>query len=121
MSVSKTSPLRHLAIAAAAALVVGCASAPQNTSSHSAVAQTPASVAKLVNTADFLQKAQDEGWAPQVRNGHVLYCKDVTPVDSRLPERQCLDKNGVTQMMLAEEQQREQMQRAAANAGSSGG
>jgi hypothetical protein len=110
-----SSPLRHLVMAAVAAILTGCASAPQNASPQATpTAGTPESAAKLVDTADFIKKAQDEGWRPEISNGEVLYCKDETPISSRLPERTCLNKVGVEQMMLAEERQREQMQRPGA-------
>jgi hypothetical protein len=113
-----STPLCCLAVAA---IVTGCASTPQNASSQAtststaapstaASAESPASTSKLVETADLTIKAQDEGWAPEVRNGEVIYCKDETPVDSRLPKRTCLNKVGLQQLMLAEEHQREQMQ-----------
>jgi hypothetical protein len=115
-------PLFYLAIASMAAMAAGCAGTPQHSSaqnsssstaapSAAAITETPASTSELVETADFAKKAQDEGWAPEVRRGQVLYCKDETPVGSRLPERSCLNKAGVEQMMLAEERQRESMQK----------
>lgn len=102
-------PLFYLAIASMAALAAGCASSPQPAAS-SAAANTPASASELVNMADFSKKAQDEGWAPEVRRGQVLYCKDETPIGSRLREKTCLNRVGVEQMMLAEERQRRNMQ-----------
>ena len=75
------------------------------------MAETPASVAQLADTADFTKKAQDQGWEPEVRNGQVLYCKNETPIGTLLPQKTCLNKVGVAQMMLAEEQQRQNLQR----------
>jgi hypothetical protein len=122
------SPLSCLAIAAIVTVVAGCAGSPQPSSpapssanaTPAASAETPASVSNLVDTADFTKKAQDEGWRPEVRDGQVVYCKDESPLGSRLPELTCLNKTSVAQMMLAEERQREAMQRAAAAAGQSG-
>lgn len=91
-----------------AVLAAGCAS------SSKPQANTPASVSELVNTANFTKKAQDEGWQPEVRNGQVLYCMDETPVDSRFPEKTCLDETSLKQRMLAEEHQRQAMQQPAA-------
>jgi len=104
------------------AIVTGCAGTPPSASPQatSAAVESPASASQLVDTADFAKKAQDEGWVPQVRDGNVVYCKDESPIGSRLPEKTCLDKVAVQQMMLAEEQQRENMQRAAAAAGMNG-
>jgi hypothetical protein len=107
------SPLCYLAAAAAAALLAGCAGTPQNPSSQAAPAEeSPASASKMVDTADFTKRAQDDGWRPEVRNGQVLYCKDEAPLGSRLPEMTCLNKTGVEQMMLAEDRQRQQLQRS---------
>jgi hypothetical protein len=130
-SLRLSSPLRYLAIAAVAAIAPGCAGTPQPASapaspsataapSTAAGAESPASASKLVRTADFTTQAAQDGWHPHVQNGEIIYCKTEMPVNSRLPTRTCLDKVGVEQMMLAEEHQREAMQRPAANAGSSG-
>jgi hypothetical protein len=71
-------PFRYLgAMAALAALITGCASTPPPTAS---AAGSPATAAELRDLGDFTKKAQDEGWAPQVRGGRVLYCIDETPV-----------------------------------------
>jgi hypothetical protein len=105
-----SSPLCYLAMAAVAAILTGCASSPQATSASST--ESPASASKLVDTADFTKKAQDDGWSPEIRNGQVLYCKDEAPLGSRFPERKCLNKVAVEQMMLAEQHQRETMQHA---------
>jgi PBP1b-binding outer membrane lipoprotein LpoB len=107
-------PLWYLTTAAVALIVAGCASTPQNASSQatSPAAESPASPSKVVDTADFTKRAQDDGWRPSVRRGQVVYCKNEAPIDSRLPEMTCLNKTGVVQMMLAEEQQREQLQRS---------
>ncbi|MGH8289999.1 MAG: hypothetical protein ACREV7_13405 [Steroidobacteraceae bacterium] len=110
------SPLCYLSMAAVAAILTGCASTPQAASpqatSAAASAGSPESASKLVATADFTKRAQDDGWSPEVRSGRVLYCKDEAPLGSRFPERTCLDKVAVEQMMLAEEKQRESMQHA---------
>jgi hypothetical protein len=103
-----STPFRYLgAVAALAALIVGCASTPPPTAS---TAGTPASAAELRDMGDFAKKAQDEGWAPQVRGGRVLYCMDETPVGSRLPEKTCLDQTSLEQRMLAEQRQRDSVQ-----------
>jgi hypothetical protein len=123
--------LRYLAVAAAAAIAAGCAGTPQPASapasssataapSTAANAESPASASKLVRTADFATQAAQDGWHPHVQDGEIIYCKTEMPINSRLPERTCLSKEGVEQTMLAEEHQREAMQRPAANAGSSG-
>jgi hypothetical protein len=104
-----SSPPRYLVLAAIAAILTGCASTPPQSA---APTESPASASKLVDTADFTKKAQDDGWTPEVRSGRVLYCKDEAPLGSRFPERTCLDKVAVEQMMLAEEKQRESMQHA---------
>ena len=103
-----SSPLCYLSMAAVATILAGCASSPQNATP----AESPASASKLVDTADFTKKAQDDGWSPMVRNGKVLYCKDEAPLGSRFPERTCLDRVAVQSMMLAEERQREQMRQS---------
>jgi hypothetical protein len=64
--------------------------------------------------AKFTTKAQNEGWAPEVRGSNVLYCKDETPIDSRFPEKTCLRKTDLEQRMLAEEHQRQSMQQPSA-------
>jgi hypothetical protein len=107
-------PFRYLAaMAALAALVTGCASTPPPTAS---AAGSPASAEELRKLGDFAKKAQDEGWVPQVRGGRVLYCVDETPLNSRLPEKTCLDQTGLEQRMLADQRQRESMQRPFASA-----
>ena len=106
-----SSPFSYLAMAALAAMLTGCASTPPPTVS---TAQSPASAAELRDMADFTKKAQNEGWAPEVRGGRVLYCKNEAPITSRLPEKTCLNEVGLQQMMLAEERQRQTMQRPAA-------
>lgn len=112
-----------LAIAAAAVSATGCASTPQDASAHAPSAasaaqaasqESPASASKLVQTADFAAKAERDGWEAQVRNGQMIYCKTEMPINSRLPKRTCLNRVGVEQMMLAEEHQREEMQRPGA-------
>lgn len=100
-----SSPLRYLALAALAAIVTGCASTPPPTA-----AGTPASAAELRDLANFTQTAQNEGWTPEVRGDRVLYCMDESPMNSRLPQRTCLDKASLEQMMAAEERQRQSMQ-----------
>lgn len=105
-----SSPFRYLCLAAAAAVLAGCASTAPNASQG---AETPATASQVVNTADFTKQAQDDGWSPIVRNGQVLYCKDEAPLGSRFPEKTCLNKVAVQQMMLAEQRQRDQMQRTA--------
>lgn len=105
-----SSPLRYLAMAALAAVVTGCASTPPTASA----AGSPASAAELRNMADFTKKAQDEGWRPTVRGGRLLYCMDESPMNSRLPQQTCLDETSLRQQMLAEEHQREAMQRPGA-------
>lgn len=104
-----SSPLRCLAIAALAATATGCASTPPPTA-----AGTPASTAELRDLSDFTKKAQNEGWTPEVRGDQVLYCMDESPMNSRLPQRTCLDKASLQQQMMAEERQRESMQRPGA-------
>ena len=107
-------PLRYVGVMAIlAAIVTGCASAPPPTAS---TAGSPASTAELRDMADFTKKAQDEGWRPEIRGDQVLYCMDESPIDSRFPERTCLDKASLQQRMLAEERQRQSMQRPAAAA-----
>ena len=112
-----SSPLCYLSMAAVAAILTGCASTPQAASPQAIPAATsagsPESASKLVATADFTKRAQDDGWTPEVRSGRVLYCRDEAPLGSRFPERTCLDKVAVEQMMLAEEHQRQAMQRLA--------
>jgi hypothetical protein len=101
-------------MAAVAAIVTGCAGTPPQTAStapSASSAESPTSAAKVIDTADFARRAQDEGWVPQIRNGNVIYCRNESPIDSRLPERVCLNKTGVEQMMLAEEHQRENLRR----------
>ena len=121
--------MRHLvgclAMAAVIALAAGCASSSQPAAAQStsavapaAMAESPASTSKLVQTADFATKAEQDGWHSHIQDGEVIYCKTEMPINSRLPTRTCLNKAGVEQMLLAEERQRENMQRAAANAGS---
>lgn len=108
--------LCYLSLAAVAAILAGCASTPQATSPQATPAATsagsPESASKLVATADFTKRAQDDGWRPEVRSGRVLYCRDEAPLGSRFPERTCIDKVAVEQMMLAEQKQRESMQHA---------
>lgn len=106
-----SSPFRYLCLAAVATVLAGCASTSQNAAPASA--ESPAAASQVVDTADFTKKAQDDGWNPIIRNGQVLYCKDEAPLGSRFPEKTCLNKVGVEQMMLAEERQRQQMQRTA--------
>jgi hypothetical protein len=109
-----SSPLSYIAMAAVAAILSGCASSPQSAppqAASAAGAESPASASQLVDTADFTKKAQDDGWSPEIRNGQVLYCRDEAPLGSRFPERKCLNKVAVEQMMLAEQHQREAMQR----------
>jgi cytochrome c len=106
-----SSRLRYLSLAAVAAILTGCASTSQNTSQQGA--ETPATASQVVSTADFTKQAQDDGWNPIIRNGQVLYCKDEAPLGSRFPQRTCLNKVAVQQMMLAEERQRQQLQRTA--------
>lgn len=103
--------LRYLAVAGVLALAAGCASTPQHAAAQSSSgANTPASASSLVDMAKFTTRAQDEGWAPEVRGGNVLYCKDETPIDSRFPEKTCLNKADLRQRMLAEEHQRQALQ-----------
>ena len=115
IAVRISAPFRYLAaMAALAAIVTGCASNPPPTAS---AAGAPASAEELRKLGDFAKKAQDEGWTAQVRGGQVVYCIDETPVSSRLPEKTCLDQTGLEQRMLAEQRQRESMQRPGASAG----
>jgi hypothetical protein len=107
-----SSPLRYLAMTALATVVAGCASAPPPTAPGS-----PASTAELRDLSDFTKKAQNEGWTPEVRGDQVLYCMDESPMNSRLPERTCLDKTSLQQQMLAQERQRESIQRPGAAGG----
>jgi hypothetical protein len=100
-------------MAALAGLIAGCASTPPPT----AAAGTPASAEELQKLGDFAKKAQDEGWVPQVRGDHVLYCIDETPLNSRLPEKTCLNQASLEQRMLAEQRQRDSMQHPGAAAG----
>jgi len=102
------------ALAALAALITGCASTPPPTAS---AAGAPATAEELRKLGDFAKKAQDEGWTAQVRGGQVLYCIDETPVGSRLPEKTCINQASLEQRMLAEQRQRENMQRPSAAAG----
>lgn len=111
LSARVAGPILCLAIVSMAALVAGCASSPKPQ------ANTPASVSELVDTAKFTKMAQDEGWQPEVRNGQVLYCMDEAPVDSRFPEKTCLDEASLQQRMLAEEHQRQSMQQPGAAGG----
>lgn len=113
LSARVAGPILCLAIVSMTALVAGCASSPKPQ------ANTPASVSELVDTAKFTKMAQDEGWQAEVRGGRVLYCLNEAPVGSRLPEMTCLDKASLQQRMLAEEQQRQSMQRPSAAAGCS--
>ena len=113
MSASRriSSPLCYLSMVAVATVLAGCASTARNAATASA--ESPASASELADTADFTKKAQDDGWRPEIRNGQVLYCRDEAPLGSRFPERTCLNKSSVEQMMLAEERQRQNMQRPA--------
>jgi PBP1b-binding outer membrane lipoprotein LpoB len=107
-----SSALRYLSLAAMATVLAGCASTSQNAAPATASAESPAAASQVVDTADFTKRAQDDGWNPVIRNGQVLYCKDEAPLDSRFPERKCLNKAGVEQMMLAEQHQRDSMRHA---------
>ena len=108
-------PFRYVgAMAALAALVTGCASNPPPTAS---AAGAPATAEELRALGDFAKKAQDEGWVPQVHGGRVIYCIDETPLNSRLPEKTCIDQASLEQRMLAEQRQRESMQMPGAAAG----
>ena len=108
-------PFCHLAATAAlAAIVTGCASTPPPTAS---AAGAPASAEELRKLGDFAKKAQDEGWVAQVHGDRVIYCIDETPLNSRLPQKTCLDQTGLEQRMLAEQRQRESMQRPGAAPG----
>ena len=120
---------RCLAMAAVVGLAAGCASSSQPATAQNpsastaapataAIAESPTSASTVVQTADFATKAEQDGWHAHVQSGEVIYCKTEMPINSRLPTRTCLNKTGVEQMLLAEEHQRENMQRAAANAGS---
>jgi hypothetical protein len=105
-------------MAALAGLIAGCASTSTAPPTASA-AGTPASAAELGKLGDFVKKAQDEGWVPEVRGGQVLYCIDETPLNSRLPEKTCINQASLEQRMLAEQRQRESMQHPGAAAGCS--
>jgi hypothetical protein len=124
--------LRNLAIAAAAVIAAGCAGTPQQapvaappgaSPSAASTTNTPASTSELARTASFTTKAEQYGWHPAVRDGEVVYCKEEVGNGglSRIPRRTCLDRTGVQAELLAEEHQREQIQKAAAAAGSSSG
>ena len=103
-------PLRFPGVAAALAVIItGCATTPPQTAAGS-----PASTAELRDMANFTKEAQNEGWTPEVRGGQVLYCMDESPMGSRLAERTCLDRTSLQQKMMAEELQRQAMQRPAA-------
>jgi hypothetical protein len=98
-------------MAALAAVVTGCASTPPPTAS---AAGSPASTAELRDMADFTKKAQEEGWRPTIRGGQVLYCMNDAPMGSRLSDETCLNETSLRQQMLAEEHQRQSMQRPGA-------
>ncbi len=117
--------LRLVAIGALAALAAGCAGTPQHDSAlasptaaspTASTAGAPASASELVRTADFTAKAERDGWHASVRDGNVVYCKEYMPMNSMIPRRTCLSKAAVKMQMLAEEHQRESMQRAGAAA-----
>ena len=107
-----SNPLSHLAMAALAAIITGCASTPPPASAGS-----PASAAELRDMAIFTKLAQDEGWTPIIRRGQVLYCQHEMSLGSHLPAATCLDKPGLQRMMLAEERQRQRLQLPYAAAG----
>lgn len=117
--------LSLLATAALAALAAGCAGTPQHDSAlasppaaspTASTAGAPASASHLVKTADFTAEAGRDGWLASVRDGHVVYCKSVTPMNSMIPRKTCLGKSEVKMQMLAEERQRENMQQHAGGA-----
>lgn len=116
-SVTRLRVLRHLAALSALLIATGCAATGPanqgNTAASPPADETPTSARNLVDGADLTTKAEQEGFRPEVRDGDVLYCR--TQIDfserTRIPSRQCLDKDGLRLLLLREQQQRDEASR----------
>jgi hypothetical protein len=70
----------------------------------SAAAETPD-----VPSADTLKKAREAGYHTKVRRGEVYYCKDVVETGTRFKTESCLDENQLTQALIHQQAQRDQL------------
>lgn len=109
--------LRRVAVVSALLTATGCAATgPANqgiAASSPPPDETPTSARNLVDTADLTTKAEQEGFTAEIHDGDVLYCRKQVDFNerTRIPSRQCLDKDGLRLLLLREQQQRDEASR----------
>jgi hypothetical protein len=117
--------LRRLATVGALIIATSCAatgpanrnataaSPAGNTTYGTPADETPASTRNLVDTAALTTKAEQEGFKPEIHDGDVFYCRKQVDFSerTRIPTRQCVDEDGLRQLLLREQQQRDEMRR----------
>lgn len=110
-----------LPLAAAIIISTGCASTsrPPTASAGPATAappaktgdQTPASTGSLLDSASLMTLARQEGYKPEVHGGTVIYCWTDAETGTTIPTRKCVNEDQMREMLLQNQQDRQDLQR----------
>jgi hypothetical protein len=110
-----------LPVAAAIIISTGCAATSRQptasarpataTSPARAADQTPASAGTLLDSANLMTLARQEGYKPEVHGGAVIYCWTDAETGTTIPTRKCVNEDQMREMLLQNQQDRQDMQR----------